>query len=624
MSESLSLIVCFVAGALLAGAAAWWLLRVRVTEALAQGQALSAAEVATLQERVWAYTAERDVIQASQLAQRDALESLRTQLENIRAERAQLLERAGRIETLEQQHRNLSDELRQRNAELAVQAGELADKGARLQAREQAFAALDQNFRNLDEECAGLQQSLQLVSTAKAALDEQCLRIPQLEAELKAAQANSADAMKQVANLREQVGQLGAAHKAAQEEVAALRQSLQQQTSDLALQQNENTSLKQTLAEQQTLLQAEREQTAEKLALLQGAREALTQQFKNLATEILEDKSKRFTEQNQTSLGQLLEPLKLKLQEFQGKVESVYDQENKDRSALAEQVRQLMSLNQKLSADAHNLTQALKGSSKTRGTWGELILEKVLEASGLQKGVEYVVQESHTREDGSRAQPDVVINLPENKYLIVDAKVSLNAYEAHASADDDAEREAALRRHLESVRNHIRELSARNYHELHGNRSPDFVLMFIPVEPAFMLAIANDPELWHEAWRKNVLLVSPSTLLFVVRTVAHLWRQEQQNRNAQDIATRGAELYDKLVGFVDDMQSLGNRLKQAQASYDGACNKLHTGRGNVIRQAELLRGLGVKPSKSLPTEFVEKAELSAEGLIAAVGEVEVG
>ncbi len=361
-----------------------------------------------------------------------------------------------------------------------------------------------------------------------------------------------------------------------------------------------------------TQLTQERSQNAEKITLLQSAREELTNQFKNLANDILEEKSKRFSEQNQQSLGQLLEPLKTRLQEFQGKVEQVYVQEGKDRSALAEQVRQLMELNRTVSQEANNLTRALKGSNKTQGNWGELILERVLETAGLRKGEEFDVQESHTTGDGKRLQPDVVLHLPEDRHLVIDAKATLVAYEDYANAEDDKHREAALKRHLDAVRTHIKGLSDKNYQDLYGLKSLDFVLMFIPIEPAFMLAVTHDRELFMDAWNKNVLLVSPSTLLFVVRTVASLWRQEAQNRNAQDIAKRGAELYDKLAGFVEDLESLGNRLAQAQKDYDGAIGKLSTGRGNLIRQAEMLKKLGVKPNKSLPNSLVDRANDAAD------------
>jgi DNA recombination protein RmuC len=379
----------------------------------------------------------------------------------------------------------------------------------------------------------------------------------------------------------------------------------------LALLRDELTAEQQRLsnqiAELTTTLELERTQTGEKLELLKNDEVRLTNRFETLASAILEDKTKRFTEQNQTNLNQLLEPLKVKISEFQGEVQKVYVQEGKDRSALAEQVKQLMALNNQLSKDAHNLTSALKGQAKTQGNWGEFILERVLETSGLRKGHEYDLQESHTREDGSRAQPDVVVHMPEDRHLIVDAKVSLKAYEEYANAETDHQRDSAMKRHLDSVRGHIKELSGKNYQQLYGLKSLDFVLMFIPVEPAFMLAIAHDSDLWQDAWKKNVLLVSPSTLLFVLRTVAHLWRQEQQNRNAQEIANQGAALYDKLAGFVEDLDNLGTKLQQAQKAYDGAYNKFTGGRGNVIRQAEKLKELGVKPAKHLPQNLIDSA-----------------
>jgi DNA recombination protein RmuC len=275
-------------------------------------------------------------------------------------------------------------------------------------------------------------------------------------------------------------------------------------------------------------------------------------------------------------------------------------------------VRQLMELNQHLSEDAKNLTRALRGSSKAQGTWGEWILEKVLEASGLRRGEEYVVQSSHTREDGTRALPDVILHLPEGRSLVIDSKVSLLAYEEFAVTENESERAAAGKRHMESIRAHIKGLSGKNYQTLYSLNSLDFVLLFVPIEPAFMLAVASDRDLFMDAWNRNVLLVSPSTLLFVVRTVAHLWRQEAQSRNAQEIAKRGAELYDKFVGFVEDMNSLGNRLKQAQSHYDDAYGKLSVGRGNLVGQAQKLRQLGVKPSKSLAPALVDGAYESEE------------
>ncbi len=405
---------------------------------------------------------------------------------------------------------------------------------------------------------AGALQASTLLQVELSAAKERAVRVPTLERDLLAA-------TQLIADLRQQTGRLAAE------------------------------------------LESERKSSQEKLQLLIEARQTLSDQFKNLANEILEEKSKRFTEQNRTNLGALLDPLKLRITEFQTKIEDTYVKEGRERTALGEQVRQLMELNNHLSEDAKNLTRALKGSSKTQGIYGEFVLERVLEGSGLRKGEEYVVQSSHNREDGTRAVPDVVIHLPEGRSLVIDAKLSLVAYEEFATTEIELERAAASKRHMDSMRNHIRGLSDKNYQSLYGLKSLDFVLLFVPIEPAFMLAVAADRNLFMDAWKRNVLLVSPSTLLFVVRTVAHLWRQEAQTRNAQDIAKRGADLYDKFVGFVEDMTSLGNRLRQAQKDYDDAYGKLTSGRSNLVGHAEKLRDLGVKPTKALIPALVEAA-----------------
>jgi DNA recombination protein RmuC len=429
-----------------------------------------------------------------------------------------------------------------------------------------------------------------------------------------AAQAAAVQAQAQREASLAQQAQAGAQLAAAQERVRgleaerlALLAELQQGRGELQMAQEHTSQLQTQLAAQATQLEAERRAAHDKLALLAEAREALSHQFKSLANDILEEKSRRFAEQNQQSLGQLLDPLRSRLADFQGRVEQFYDAEGKQRSALAQQVHQLMQLNQTLSEDAKNLTQALKGSTKAQGNWGELILERVLESAGLRKGFEYDVQENHLRADGSRAQPDVVIHLPENRHLVIDAKASLLAYEEWAHADDEAVRAGAQRRHLDSVRQHIKGLAERNYQQLYALQSLDFVLMFVPIEPAFMLAVTADNQLYSDAWNRNVLLVSPSTLLFVLRTVAHLWRQEAQTRNAQEIAQRGADLYDHLTAFVEELEKVGKNLGQAQDAYQKAFNKLSKNRGNVIRRAEMLKELGIKPAKALPPALVEAA-----------------
>lgn len=374
------------------------------------------------------------------------------------------------------------------------------------------------------------------------------------------------------------------------------------------------------LAGAETALRKERESAAERLDDLRKAREQLSDQFSKLANDILEKKSQQFTEQNKASLGHLLDPLKTQLTDFKGTVERVYVEEGEKRVALSEQVKQLAALNAQLSNDAIGLTNALKGSSKTQGNWGEMVLERILEAGGLRKGHEYRVQENHTREDGSRVIPDVILHLPEGKHLVIDAKVSLLDYNDHVNGATDEHREAAGLRHVNSIRNHFKALSEKDYRSLHALNTVDFVIMFVPVEPAFMLGIGRDSNLWTQAWEKNVLLVSPSTLLFVVRTVSHIWKQEQQQLNVKKIVSKGGELYDKFSAFVGDLNKLGEQLNRAKESYDAAFNKLSSGRGNLINQATALYKLKVPTKKQLPKDLVESAAESAGEALEDAGE----
>lgn len=377
---------------------------------------------------------------------------------------------------------------------------------------------------------------------------------------------------------------------------------------ELELKNRAVSNLERQLAVKIQELESERRGYDEKIHLLRGAREELVNQFKVLAAGILDEKSRTFKEENRSSIAEILNPLKERLGEFQKSIQRNYENEGRERHSLRGEVQKLMEMNHRLSREASNLTNALKGESKTRGNWGEMILERILEVSGLRKGEEYSLQESHTRDDGSRVQPDVVIHLPGDRHMVIDSKVSLNAYDTYTNSEAPEERGEALRRHIASVRTHLKALSSKDYHTIHGDRSPDFAVMFIPLEPAFMLAVAEDAKLWEEAWRLNVLMVSPSTLLFVMRIVMQLWRQEQRGRNALNIARLGAALHDKLVGFVEDFEALGSRITQAARSFEAARNKLSTGRGNAIRQAMRLRELGVTPGKELPESYVESAE----------------
>ncbi len=373
------------------------------------------------------------------------------------------------------------------------------------------------------------------------------------------------------------------------------------------------TALQSKVTELTITLDQERIQSQEKIALIQEAREQLSHQFKALAGDILDANSKKFTEQNQLNLGHLLNPLQEKIKAFQSKVEEVYVSESKDRSALMTQVAALTQLNNTLSRETQNLTLALKGDRKAQGNLGEIILDDVLEKTGLRLGQNYRRQVGVKGREGQTNILDVIIDFPDDRHLVVDSKMTLPDYRLFDTTEGETERAAALKRHLESVRAHIKGLSEKSYQTIPDLKSLDFVVMFIPLEPAFMLAVTHDRELSSYAWERNVLLVGPSTLLFVLRTVAYLWRQEGLSRNAKEIASRGAELYDRLVGFVTDLEKVGERIGQAQVVYNDAKKKFSEGQGNVIRQAEMLKGLGVKPSKALPAPWVEPAIEAGSG-----------
>lgn len=362
-----------------------------------------------------------------------------------------------------------------------------------------------------------------------------------------------------------------------------------------------------------TRLQSENVHLLEKLSeqksQLEDIQDRFTKEFENLANRILDEKSKKFGEQNENQLRNILDPLKDRIRDFEKRVNDTHTESEKERRGLKEQLLMLTDMNKRMSEETLNLTRALKGDSKKQGNWGELILEKVLEKSGLQKGREYDVQQSFTIEDGSRLQPDVVIHLPENKNLIVDSKVSLVAYERYIAADENDRPliDASLREHLASLRNHIKGLSSKNYQNLYGIGSPDFVILFIPIEAAFALSIGADNELYNEAFEKNVVLVSPTTLLATLRTIANVWKQEYQNQNAQEIARQGGDMYDKFVSFTEDLIKVGKQMDESKKTYSEAMNKLVDGRGNLVRRAEVLRELGVKAGKMLPKGLIDRS-----------------
>ncbi len=407
------------------------------------------------------------------------------------------------------------------------------------------------------------------------------------------------------------------------------QQQIQQQTVKLAV-ADERLALLQTKeaelqALQQQLLQLKTENAdlnarqqeqhksnAEKIRLLQDAENQLKAQFENLAHRIFEERGKQFAEHNKVSIESLVAPLKQQLGEFKSRVESVYDNETKDRISLREEIVSLRRDAQKMNQEALNLTRALKGDHKTQGNWGEMILEKVLEQSGLRKGIEYETQGAFRDEDNRLFKPDVIVRLPENKDVIIDSKVSLVAYERYCSAEDDSQRIEALKQHTEAVRSHIKGLSNKDYSSLKGLRSLDFVLLFMPIEAAFMAAFQADEKLFNDAFEHKIVVVTPTTLLATLRTIQNIWRYEQQNENARLIADKAGSLYDKIRGFVEDIEKLGNQLNTVHKTYDAIVNKLSTGSGNLLRQASAFEELGVKVKKKLPRSLTEQMESDNE------------
>ncbi len=342
-------------------------------------------------------------------------------------------------------------------------------------------------------------------------------------------------------------------------------------------------------------------------AVIADTRQQFTDTFKALANQILDEKTAKFTATNQSRLNELLTPFRERLQDFQKKIEDTHLSETTERRSLKDELKRLMDLNQQVSQDTRNLTTALKGEAKTQGTWGEVILERVLQMSGLTRGREYDVQDSRLTEGGNRQQPDVLIHLPPDRNLIVDSKVSLVAFERYVNAEGEEPRAEALAQHLHSLRTHIKSLSEKNYPALYGLESLDFVLMFVPIEPAFLAGVQADPELYESAWSRNVVLVSPTTLMATARVVESVWRLERQNRNVMKIAKQAGRMHDHFVSFVADLDKVGRQFQSAGEALDGAMKKLNSGRGNLVKRADDIRRLGARTAKQLPAAHLELA-----------------
>ncbi|MCX2481984.1 DNA recombination protein RmuC [Pedobacter sp. MR2016-24] len=337
-------------------------------------------------------------------------------------------------------------------------------------------------------------------------------------------------------------------------------------------------------------------------------------EFENIANKVLDEKTSKFTEQNKVNLDIILSPLKENIKAFEAKVDRVYKSESDERNILKGVISQLMIQSKQIQEDANNLTKALKGDSKKQGNWGEVILERILERSGLVKDQEYRIQSSFNSFGGNRLQPDVIIDLPDDKHIVIDSKVSLIAYERSVTAETDEETQVYIKQHLLSLKNHIQELAAKNYQSLYQINSPDFVLLFIPIESSFGIAVQKDAELFNYAWDRKVVMVSPSTLLATLRTISSIWKQERQNRNVLEIARLSGSMYDKFVGFVTDMENIGRNIRQSQDAYDKALGKLSTGTGNLANTSEKIKKLGAKTTKQIDHKFLDPALLDDESL----------
>jgi len=491
--------------------------------------------------------------------------------------------------------------------------GRLEDANAQIQA---LTLQADQKDLHREEQVAGLQSQ---IGDAQATL---------AEANTAQALALAAEqtAKKQLTSLDDTLKSTDIKLEASRSEVSVLQGQLKHTQATLAereldaqkLAQKEAAidqlnlqvaDLKTQLNQEQVERQKDQENVDEKLQLLQSNKAQLSQEFENLSNKIFEEKNKQFKQSSQEGLSSLLNPFKDQLEGLRKKVDDVYVAESKDRSALKEQITNLHDLNKQITEEAASLARALRGEKKTQGNWGELVLETVLEKSGLRNGEEYVREKSITDEDGERFRPDVIINLPEGKHIIVDAKVSLNAYTDYVNAESEADRIKFLKQHIDAVRMHIKSLSEKQYTKLPGLNSPDFVFLFMPIEPAFMVAFEHDDKLFNDAFEQRIVVVTPTTLLASLRTVSSLWSIERQNKNARQLAESAGKVHDKLVSFVVEMEKIGKQLGTVQGTYDSAWNKLKEGRGNLISQAHKFKDLGVRTKKEIPQQVLETAEL---------------
>lgn len=568
--DSTILAIASALGGLALGALVTWLwLRGAIVAArLAAGADAQGAQAAA-HERVRGLEQEREQLQRQHDDLKRQAGSWRDQLDAARDERAQLAERASRVPALEEQARQAQEQRAAAQAEVTRLAVQVTERSQKLAAAEDRLREAQADAERLEAEVRTLARDLQLANELRAGLEEKSSRIPALEQQLRDAQAQAEAAAQAASQARTE------------------------------------------LAQARATLESERSQTEAQIALLQQARTELSNQFKALAAEILEEKSKRFVETNQLAIGRIMDPLRERMGEFKAKVEEIHAKDLEQQATLKAELTQLKELNRQITQEAHGLAVALKGQSKVQGNWGELVLGNVLDRAGLCEGKDYRREVSFDTEEGRR-RPDVVVSLPQNKHLVIDAKVSLNAYTRYVNADEPSAREQALREHVNAIGSRIAELADRKYFDLPGLNTPEMVFMFIPIESAFVEALRADESLFQRAIERNILVATPTTLLTSLNIVRQLWRFEEQNAHTAALADRAAKVYAKLATFVGSMEGLGRQLKNAQETYEKAMGQLVDGKGNLINQAKEFEKLGVAVKAQLPAHLVEKASLELE------------
>lgn len=488
---------------------------------------------------------------------------------------------------------------------------ELARATERLRSAEEDTQRLSVELKQSSSTSQVLSTSLAQVRDDLARAEERAKKIPELERQIEGL-ANDLSGERQIANsLREVSSRQAGELEASKDLVATSASQLARERERAGNLDSDLTSTRVELADVKAQLVAQAKSVKEQLELLQGAQQSLSNQFKSVATEIFEEKSKRFTEENQSSIGQLLNPLRERIVEFKSRLEEVHTKDTEQQAALRSELKNLQDLNRQMSEEAHSLATALKGQSKMRGDWGELVLQNVLARSGLREGIDFERERSFSTDDGKR-RPDVLVHMPPNKHLVIDAKVSLNAYTRYVNADGDTERQLALKEHISAIKNRIKELSDKSYFSLPGLNSPEVVFMFVPIESAFVDAIREDDEIFEAAVQSNVLVATPTTLLTSLKIVRQLWRFEEQNEHTAELAASAEKVYKKLTNFLGSMDALGKQLDKARDSFGAAMGQLKSGRGNLISLASDFERLGVSVGAKISSELAEEARLQLD------------